>query len=201
MKAAVERLGGLELIEKKVAELGTLQKELAEKKSDDLPPLIRLSEADGFHFQLGRSELSKDFDTFLRTKVIPLLLDMTKKYSVDVIEVVGHTDPVPMSGLQPSNLDAELRNTLLGSSLVANLTPADNAGLGMSRAVAVSRVLLENQELKQLRIVPLSAAQLIDLNEQLDTTTKIATEGQKERRRIEIRLRRATGTQALKKDP
>ena len=149
-----------------------------------------------FSFQLGKAELTSEFENYLRKTVAPLLVEMKSTYGVDVVEVVGHTDTVRMSGT-PSNLDDELRNGLSGSAPISSLTPSDNAGLGMSRAVAVVRVLLEEQQLSGLRILPLSGAQLIGLDDQLDSSTSVVPVGKSARRRIEIRLRRSTKTQAL----
>lgn len=197
MKEAVEKLGGVELIAQQLNELKVLREEAKAKGKNDLPPLIRLSEADGFHFQLGKSELTPEFEAFLREKVIPLLVQRKQDYDVDVIEVVGHTDLVPMTGLQASNLDMKLRDSLRGAGPVAALVPADNAGLGMSRSVAVARILLDDPRLKDLKIIPLSAAQLVDLDENLDTEAGDSTSANEKRRRIEIRLRRSSKTQTL----
>lgn len=197
MKETVEKLGGVELIAQQLNELKVLREEAKAKGKNDLPPLIRLSEADGFHFQLGKSELTPEFEAFLREKVIPLLVQRKQDYDVDVIEVVGHTDLVPMTGLQASNLDMKLRDSLRGAGPVAALVPADNAGLGMSRSVAVARILLDDPRLKDLKIIPLSAAQLVDLDENLDTEAGDSTSANEKRRRIEIRLRRSSKTQTL----
>jgi hypothetical protein len=52
---------------------------------------------------------------------------------------------------------------------VAALVPGDNAGLGLSRAVAVVRVLMLDSRLPQpqYRILPLSGGQLIDTTERI----------------------------------
>lgn len=197
MKETVEKLGGVELIAQQLNELKVLREEAKAKGKNDLPPLIRLSEADGFHFQLGKSELTPEFEAFLREKVIPLLVQRKQDYDVDVIEVVGHTDLVPMTGLQASNLDMKLRDSLRGAGPVAALVPADNAGLGMARSVAVARILLDDPRLEGLKIIPLSAAQLVDLDENLDTEAGDSTSSNEKRRRIEIRLRRSSKTQTL----
>ena len=197
MRDEVKNLGGIELIAQQLNELKVLREDTKAKGKNDLPPLIRLSEADGFHFQLGKSELTPEFEAFLRDKVIPLLVQRKQDYDVDVIEVVGHTDLVPMTGLQASNLDMKLRDSLRGDGSVAALVPADNAGLGMSRSVAVARILLDDPRLKELKIIPLSAAQLVDLDENLDTEAGDSTSANEKRRRIEIRLRRSSKTQTL----
>ena len=75
--------------------------------------------------------------------------------------------------------------------------PADNAGLGLVRAVSVANVLRNNPRLSGYTILPYSAAQLIDLG---DVLSDGASAGDvKERRRIEIRLRRADSSSAAVK--
>jgi len=77
---------------------------------------------------------------------------------------------------------------VLKTGNVASLVPADNAGLGMSRAVAVVTRLIRDNRLEQRfpRILPMSGAQVI----QVDETLSQGSMGDvKERRRIEIRLR------------
>ena len=162
-------------------------------RKQEWPPMIRLSEADGYFFPLGKAELSSKFETDLRTKIIPKLLEITSQYDVDVIEVIGHTDQVPMNG-QPSTLDDDLRGALLGTVRVDELVSGDNAGLGIARAVAVAKVLLNDSHFKNIRILPLSGAQLTTVDEWPDTDPKGAA-SVKERRRIEIRLRRHTVAQ------
>jgi hypothetical protein len=118
--------------------------------------------------------------------VVKRLLEIIKQYDINVIEVVGHTDEQPIAG-KTSNLDRDLFPYLRGQSTV-KLTPSDNAGLGLARAVAVLRFLREDQRLDQLRIIPLSAAQLIDVGDRLSTGAPYAIQ---HRRRIEIRVRRS----------
>jgi hypothetical protein len=108
---------------------------------------------------------------------------------VDIIEVVGHTDQQPL-GSHQSNLDRDLLSVLKGSADIASIVPADNAGLGLARAVSVVSVLRHNPALSGYRILPLSGAQLIESNETLVTLDLPVNI--RERRRIEIRLRKST---------
>jgi hypothetical protein len=75
---------------------------------------------------------------------------------------------------------------------VASLVPADNAGLGLARAVSVVSVLRQSPLLSGYKMIPLSGAQLVNTDETL------ALEGSMQdvqrRRRIEIRLRKSTST-------
>src|SRR5439155_11662744 len=111
------------------------------------------------------------------------------EYDVDVIEVVGHTDEQPI-GIRTSNLDRGLLPILNGTSEIGTVVPADNAGLGLARAVSVVSVLLQNPALARYKILPLSGAQLINNDETLATSGVSADIPQ--RRRIEIRLRKST---------
>jgi len=83
-----------------------------------------------------------------------------------------------------------LLNALKGTAHVASLVHADNAGLGLSRAVSVVRSLLLDGRLSQpqYRILPLSGAQLIETDERITVGGGGDVPG---RRRIEIRLRRS----------
>jgi outer membrane protein OmpA-like peptidoglycan-associated protein len=151
------------------------------------PPIISLSEADGYFFATGKAELSPGFERTLQAKIIPMLLELAAKYGVDLIEVTGHTDEQAIAP-RNSNLDQALLPVLKGNGQVSALVPSDNAGLGLSRAVAVARVLMADQRVQAYRVLPMSGGQLIDVGERV-------TEGSKgdlkERRRIEIRLRRS----------
>jgi len=149
------------------------------------PPIITLSEADGCFFKTGSAEI----DDCLRAKLrdtVPLLVRRAQEYDVDVIEVIGHTDEQPI--VQRSNLDFSLLSVVKGTGSVSTLIPGDNAGLGLARAVAVVRALLNDSHMTPYRILPLSGGQLIGVDERI---TKGVQGDIKERRRIEIRLRRS----------
>jgi flagellar motor protein MotB len=157
------------------------------------PPIISLSEADGNFFRSGSAELSAPFRDSLLTKIPAKVLEYIKQYDVNVIEVVGHTDEQPL-GAHQSNLDRDLLPVLKGKTEVGKLVPADNAGLGLARAVSVASVLKQNTQLANYKIIPLSGAQLVNTDETL------AIEGIPanipERRRIEIRLRKSSAHEA-----
>ena len=153
----------------------------------DWPPIIRLSEANGYFFPVGSSEVDPGLAQRLRTAVTDRLADTLKAYDVDVIEVIGHTDDLPVAQ-KPSNLDRTLSDVLRNGTPVANLVPADNAGLGFARAVAVARVLMQEPKLAGYRILPLSAAQMTGTDERLSFP---GAGDVRERRRIEIRVRRS----------
>jgi flagellar motor protein MotB len=154
------------------------------------PPIITMSEAGGYYFESGSAELSARFRETLLTETPLKILDYIKKYDVDVIEVVGHTDERPIGFRPPnSNLDRDLTAVLKNDVGVATLIPADNAGLGLARAVSVVSVLRQSPLLASYKLIPLSGAQLVNTDETL------ALDGLpgdiQERRRIEIRLRKS----------
>jgi flagellar motor protein MotB len=152
----------------------------------DWPPIIMLSEADKYSFQVGSAALSDSFRRLLSDEVVPKLLELIGKYKVNVVEVVGHTDEQSYKTTTPSNLDTDLPRVFKDGMPVAELTPADNAGLGLARAVSVARALAADKRLAGIIVLPLSGGQLIDD----DRMTSWAGGDVPARRRIEIRVRR-----------
>jgi flagellar motor protein MotB len=156
------------------------------------PPIIRMSEADGYFFKSGSAELSPSFRETLIAKTPGEILNYIRKYDVDVIEVVGHTDERPIGARQYSNLDRDLLAVLKNDAGVVSLVPADNAGLGLARAVAVVSVLRQSPLLAGYKLIPLSGAQLVNTDE---TLAIAGSPGDiQQRRRIEIRLRKSNDT-------
>lgn len=154
------------------------------------PPIIRLSEADGNFFRTGSAELSPEFRERLLASTPEQIVALIKKYDVDVIEVVGHTDEQPV-GLRQSNLDRDLVPVLRNYASIASLVPADNAGLGLARAVSVVSVLGRSPLLSGYKLIPMSGAQLINTDETLAIAGSFSGDV-RERRRIEIRLRKSS---------
>jgi flagellar motor protein MotB len=153
------------------------------------PPIINLSEADGYYFATGSADLTPEFGMALNTVVVTRLLEIAESFDVDVIEVIGHTDEQPVSN-RISNLDRTLPTVTSGGNSTGALQWADNAGLGLARALAVVKVLSFDPRLKRFRILPLSAAQLIATDGKL--TRWDARGDVRERRRIEIRMRKSS---------
>jgi outer membrane protein OmpA-like peptidoglycan-associated protein len=153
------------------------------------PPIIVLGD-DHYRFKTLSAELTGNFEANLKKLVVPLLVQYAKEYRVDTIEVIGHTDEQAITQPRNSNLDASLLSFLRRGGSASVLSPADNAGLGMARAVAVARLLMNDPNLAAYRekILPLSGAQLISTD---DRITKGVHGDIRERRRIEIRLRRS----------
>ncbi len=157
-------------------------------KKGQWPPFFSLSEAGGYYFDSGKATLRPEFEKNLRSKIIPMLKKNVDDYDVDVVEVIGHTDEVPMSG--KSNLDTSLIRASVNKVSIASLQSTDNAGLAMARAVAVVRILRADKRLAGLTILPLSGAQMIvPVDKMADGT---APGSNQQRRRIEIRLRKST---------
>jgi flagellar motor protein MotB len=158
------------------------------KKGHNWPPIINLSEAGGYYFATGSAELTANFANELRTVVVDRLLEIADSYDVDVIEVIGHTDEQPVNG-RASNLDRALATVTSGGSGAGILQWADNAGLGLARALSVVERLSVDPRLRNFRILPLSAAQLIGIDGKI---TRWDNRGDvRELRRIEIRMRKS----------
>lgn len=152
------------------------------------PPFFSLSEAGGYFFDSGKATLRPEFERNLRSQVIPMLAKSVADYDVDVVEVIGHTDEVPMSGR--SNLDSDLIRASVGRVPIGSLRSTDNAGLAMARAVAVVQQLRADPRLRRVSILPLSGAQMIVPVDRVANGT--ARGDDQRRRRIEIRLRKST---------
>lgn len=155
--------------------------------ASELPPILALTEAEGYFFELGSAGLTASFVEKLRREVVPRLAEAASRYKIDVIEVVGHTDEVPVRA-RSSTLDRDLLAYLQGITAAEDLVVSDNVGLGMARAAAVARELIADARLGPYEILPLSAGQAIDLGERLAETS--AEKDIRERRRIEVRMRR-----------
>ncbi|MBY5439078.1 hypothetical protein [Rhizobium leguminosarum] len=155
-------------------------------KPHDWPPIISLSEANGNYFQSGSAELESAFVAKLNGSLADEIAANLRNFGADIVEVIGHTDEQPLSRLG-SNMDKNSIDVLSSKKTVNSLVPADNAGLGLARAISVANVLKANGALSGVTVLPLSAAQLI-------LPGDILTVGQagnvESRRRIEIRIRR-----------
>lgn len=157
-------------------------------KKGEWPPFFSLSEAGGYYFDSGKATLRPEFERNLRTTIIPLLKRNIDDYGVDVVEVIGHTDEVPMVG--SSNLDRSLIAASVNRIGIEELHSTDNAGLAIARSVAVVRLLRADGRLRGVTVLPLSGGQMIvPVDRAADGT---ASTDDQSRRRIEIRLRRST---------
>jgi hypothetical protein len=66
------------------------------------PPILNLTEREGFRFATGSFVIDQQFMAKLRTVIAPAILKLGAEYQASVVEVVGHTDSVPMQSQQPS---------------------------------------------------------------------------------------------------
>jgi hypothetical protein len=119
---------------------------------------------------------------------------LLKRYDADVIEIIGHTDEQVITPHQHpiSNLDSVAIPVVLGES-DDELYPVDNAGLGLARAIEVARILRQQPALSGMKIVPMSAGQLMMQNDELSSGGAVDA-NDRDRRRIDIRVRRTTPT-------
>lgn len=195
-KEALERLKQLGLnpqdiaaLEARIKTLMDAEKQQAQSKPHEWPPIINLSEAGGYFFKSGSAELTEAFTTKLQGLITSQIAQSLEQYDVDIIEVIGHTDEQPISRTG-SNLDKEIIDVVEGKKPITSIIPADNAGLGMARALAVVNVLRADKRLKGATILPMSGAQLVLPGDQLTAGQAGDVEA---RRRIEIRIRRRNG--------
>ena len=192
-KGEEDILNKLEAEKKKNSELGARLQDaeervsVLEKKVDDLPPIIDLSEAKGYSFEVSSAELKSDFKRKLVGAISDDIASIVRRYDVDIIEVIGHTDEQRLS--RHSNMDVVLGSVLKGESDVGVLLPGDNAGLGLARAISVAEVLKGVPALSKLNILPMSGGQLILPDEKM--TDGFQSGDAPERRRIEIRVRKS----------
>ena len=175
-----------------------LEEEIARLRAVETPPIITLSEAEGYNFASGSAELSREFRELLVTDVVPRVVEASETYGATVVEVVGHTDESPIRSASPSNLDNRLLGYLEGDP-GEPLHASDNAGLGLARAAAVARVVRSHPDTSELSVIPMSAAQTAEPGDVLAAAGGPLNE--QYRRRIEIRLRRPVLNQSATPTP
>ncbi|MGH8557990.1 MAG: hypothetical protein ACRESZ_11115 [Methylococcales bacterium] len=165
---------------------------LATDKSN-APPYIELSEAKGYTFELGSSELSHKFENQISTSIVDRIEEAIKQHKINLIEVIGHTDGKPVSARDRagSSIDTGLENFVAKSSAIAI---SSNADLGLLRAIEVVKFLIElHREGRLQGIDPetgfraYSAAQAILPDGEFSNGDRSEDSS---RRRIEIRLTR-----------
>ncbi|NBD32703.1 MAG: flagellar motor protein [Cyanobacteria bacterium] len=179
-------------------EVSELRQQLAQARSalartPDNPPIIILSEQNQrYRFAVGSAEISPSFQRALDNRIIPVLDRQSQQCECDAIEVIGHTDSLPVSGGR-SNLDENLIRAF-NQAQTPNLVPGSNLDLGMMRALSIIRYLKQAQregELTQIKyFLPYSAGQMLKPNHTLDTSPE--TSENERRRRIEMRLLKST---------
>lgn len=154
------------------------------------PPIISL-DGNKYRFKTGSAEITPEFEDYLTLEAANKIADLLSRYDADVIEIVGHTDEqvIEPREQKASNLDRVAIAAVNGET-EQELIPVDNAGLGLARAIEVARVLRAQPDLSGVKIVPLSAGQLLRKGDLLSPGGEAVNDP--ERRRIEIRVRRST---------
>lgn len=165
----------------------------AARRIPESPPLIILSERNQtYRFAVGSAAISQEFKTALDNRIIPVLEAESKRCNCDAIEVIGHTDNLPVNS-GSSNLDEELIRAF-NQAETPNLVPGSNLDLGMMRALSIIRYLKQAQDrgrLSQIKyFLPYSAGQMLNPDHTLDTSPQ--TQANERRRRIEMRLLKST---------
>ena len=127
-------------------EVAALQRKLArlrgEKGRNDKPPIITV--ASDVLFPSGGVTVSETASDSLRVgafnEIATEILERNAndQQLVDTLEIIGHTDGVPMKGAR-GNLDTGLPAVLAGTVAIDGLKPGSNNDLGLLRALAVKR--------------------------------------------------------------
>lgn len=170
-----------------------LQKENAEAKKHQQPPLITLDDAQGYRFNLSRATLSIEFQNKIKQSIATKILNQAKRYNCDTVEIYGYTDGLPFSKNHNSKyFDKLLHKCLTHNCNIDKIKSSSNLELGMQRAIAVVNYLKpylikKNSPIKN--ILPYSGGQFI--NEKGDISSLKDTKSNTHRRRIEIRLSRS----------
>ncbi|MBR8836756.1 MAG: flagellar motor protein [Stigonema ocellatum SAG 48.90 = DSM 106950] len=162
------------------------------KQLTDTPPIILIKDEGAYRFASGSAELPQPMYRYIWTKIVPEIERHTKKYNINTVEIIGHTDG-QVNGSGMSNLDQNLENIASGNLPVQNLKAGSNADLGLMRSLALVRVLryIQTKEgrLQGLKFRAYSAAQLILPNGEF-ASPLIPRQEDSTRRRIEIRFTR-----------
>ncbi|MBO3462088.1 flagellar motor protein [Aetokthonos hydrillicola Thurmond2011] len=163
------------------------------------PPYIAISDEE-HRFAPGSAVISPEMSNYINNKIVRAIEKNTKEYTIDTVEVIGHTDG-QLVGSAASNLDTNLEAAASRQGSVSILKAGSNADLGLMRSLAVVKELLKIQQqqgrMRGIKFRAYSAAQLI-----LPPNAGFAPIPQKrqpevERRRIEIRFTRSGEAQKV----
>ena len=175
---------------------------LLKKQLNDKPPIIRIDEQGDYRFPSGSSTIGQKFSIGLNRSEFKTLAEeiLERKedgrVKVNTLEIIGHTDGVPISG--DGNLDDKLPSVLAGrSKLGGRLRPGSNNDLGLLRALAVKQeweeYISEHSSAEALSAITVrcySAGQTILPSNQKGVSPKDYLKGDPKARRIEMRLTR-----------
>jgi outer membrane protein OmpA-like peptidoglycan-associated protein len=156
------------------------------RASNEKPPLLRLTEKESFRFGTGSYSLNPQFRAALDSR-LPWIQEQIKKYRIDSVEVIGHTDGQPSPG--SSNLDLLLPNAGTTSNM-KGYQSGSNTDLGLLRALAVANYLkakLATSGVNDITVRPYSAGSLIAVD---GAYAPADTKDRDDRRRIELRFTR-----------
>ena len=160
------------------------------------PPVISLEDSKIYKFEIGSYNLSNSFRRTIDSSIAPKILDLLKHYpGVSSVEVIGHTDGVPIGSI--SNLDTSRITSQITQS-TSEYIAGSNVDLGLLRALAVKSALqsslnqichkqVRNNGCRKINYRVYSAGSLIDLNGNI---TPANGRSDPSRRRIEIRFTR-----------
>lgn len=156
------------------------------RANNEKPPLLRLTEKESFRFGTGSYALTPQFKAALDDR-LPWIQEQIKKYRIDSVEVIGHTDGQPSPG--SSNLDLLLPKAGSSSNL-SGYQSGSNTDLGLLRALAVSNYLktkLSKSGIQDVTVRPYSAGSLIAID---GAFSPADIKDRADRRRIELRFTR-----------
>lgn len=112
------------------------------------PPNITIENTGQYAFPLGQGKLTPTLETFITQDIVAQIKQNFEEYSINTIEVIGHTDGSAIKG--NSNLDQSLNQIAIQNTPIENLQPGSNTDLGLIRALAVIKALQQEEELLQL---------------------------------------------------
>jgi outer membrane protein OmpA-like peptidoglycan-associated protein len=156
------------------------------RANNEKPPLLRLTEKESFRFSTGSYTLNPQFKAALDSR-LPWIQEQIKKYRIDSVEVIGHTDGQPSPG--SSNLDLLLPKAGTSANL-KGYRSGSNTDLGLLRALAVSNYLkskLASSGINNVTVRPYSAGSLIATDGSYNPADSM---DRADRRRIELRFTR-----------
>jgi len=136
------RLEVVRLTDEVAALQGKLARLRGEKGRNDKPPIITV--ASDVLFPSGGVTVSETASDSLRVgafnEIATEILERNAndQQLVDTLEIIGHTDGVPMKGAR-GNLDTGLPAVLAGTVAIDGLKPGSNNDLGLLRALAIKR--------------------------------------------------------------
>jgi outer membrane protein OmpA-like peptidoglycan-associated protein len=156
----------------------------ANKKLESASPIIIDEKSGNFKFPSGSAELTPDLKKYIHTTIIPAIQKATGRSDIDFIQVIGHTDEIPING--NSNLDGKgkLASAASSDGNITTLTAGSNVDLGLMRAVAVVQ-FLNTKSLNKVKFRAYSAGQLYPPD---FSGGSIDLDANDAKRRIEIRF-------------